>query len=347
MKYSLQPVKASCPICRCHQAVQLYAITSSESASHFVPQVQDPERYERLKAHIEKLWYREVCEVVQCCQCLFCYAWPFRSGDATFYDLAYDRTKYPAWKWEHQQTLDSIRQEILPTSKQPLRVLEIGAGNGTFIRGIVPDVTTQHHVVCTEYSSFGVDCISQLGVMCYKQDIREIAHREAWEPFHVLCMFQVLEHQDHLDGLFETITRISTHDSHLYISVPNQKFIEFIETNDALLDMPPNHTGRWNANCFAIIGKRHGWTLISHRRETSEPFLSRARKYAIYRYMRKSQSNITFAALALRLRHRQLKKWIQGILTAWYSIGKLPAFYHLYSDIYASSQWVHLSRYRA
>ena len=59
-----------------------------------------------------------------------------------FYDLAYERTRYPSWKWEHQLTLDSIRQTILPQIHQPVRVLEIGAGDGAFIQGIIPEVTT-------------------------------------------------------------------------------------------------------------------------------------------------------------------------------------------------------------
>ena len=180
--------------------------------------------------------------------------------------------------------------------------------------------------------------------MCYRQDIREIAETNIRDPFHVICMFQTLEHQDQLEQLFSAITRLSAKNAHLYISVPNQHFIEFIETNDALLDMPPNHIGRWNRNCFHLIGKRHGWNCISHRQEIEEPFFSRAKKYAIYRYMRKSQSAMTLAAWALRLRNRRLKRLAQGMLSVWYSVGKLPALYRLRSGIYGSSQWVCLVR---
>ncbi len=186
--------------------------------------------------------------------------------------------------------------------------------------------------------------IRQSGVSCYNRDVRELFHDGVDESFHVVCMFQVLEHQDQLDQLFRTFTRICAETAHLYISVPNQRFIEFIETNDALLDMPPNHIGRWNADCFEILGRRHGWRVAAHQVERDESFLLRAKKYAVYRYMRQSQYRGTLASSVLRLQNRYFKKWFQGVLVAWYSLNKLPAFCRLGAAKYASSQWVHLVR---
>ncbi len=114
MRYERAPVRANCPICQHVEGVRLYRIGAAEAAAHFVPEAQNPSRYQKLKAHVETLWRGETCEVIQCSGCNFCYAWPFRAGDATFYSLAYERTGYPSWKWEHQQTLDSIRRDVLP-----------------------------------------------------------------------------------------------------------------------------------------------------------------------------------------------------------------------------------------
>lgn len=344
MDYECLATKAGCPICGEQQGNRLYRVSSSEAASHFVPETKDTRGYQKLKTHIESLWHGEFCEVIRCCECQFCYAWPFRAGDATFYDLAFERTTYPSWKWEHQQTLNSIRRDILPFSPKPPRVLEIGAGNGAFIQGLIPEVTIPSHVVCTEFSSYGIDQIRKLGVSCFDQDVRDLFVTGVDIPFHIVCMFQVLEHQDELDKLFKTITDISDYNTHLYIAVPNQKFIEFIELHDSLLDMPPNHVSRWNVHCFERIGQRYGWSIVAHCIDLSESFVARAKKYAIYRYMRQSQLHRTWANAALSLHNHRFKRLIQGLLVAWYSISKIPSFYRLRSNIYASSQWVHFVR---
>src|SRR3990172_7359343 len=316
MKYELVPVRTRCPICEQQEGERLYSVSSSEAASHFISEAKNPGRYQRLKEHIERLWNCESCDIVQCCDCGFCYAWPFRSGDAIFYNLAYDFIGYPLWKWEHQETLDSIRNDVLPSHPEPLRILEIGAGDGAFVKGITPEVTSSNNIVCTEYTAFGIEHIRRLGVTCYDKDIRDLFSNGFEEPFDIVCMFQVLEHQDRLDELFETFTRICTKNAHLYISVPNQKFIEFIETNDALLDMPPNHIGRWNSTCFKAMGQRHGWYLSAHKVGTSESFISRARKFAVYLYMRQSQRHGTLASSVLRLRNNKLRVLAQAALVA-------------------------------
>jgi hypothetical protein len=71
-----------------------------------------------------------------------------------------------------------------------------------------------------------------------------------------------LEHLDKLDKTFETFNAIIKPGGHLFIGVPNDKKIRFNELNGALLDMPPNHVGRYNKKAFEVIAQRYGWNIM-------------------------------------------------------------------------------------
>ena len=58
---------------------------------------------------------------------------------------------------------------------------------------------------------------------------------------------------EHLDDslLINTLKEILTDNGEILIAVPNEKVIEFNENNGALLDMPPNHIGRWSKSSLS------------------------------------------------------------------------------------------------
>jgi len=74
-------------------------------------------------------------------------------------------------------------------------------------------------------------------------------------------MFQVLEHLDDYDGIFEVLERIVRPGGHLFIATPNGAWIALNEQRHLLLDMPPNHISRWSPTSFAALARRFGWHL--------------------------------------------------------------------------------------
>ena len=136
-RYQHEGVQATCPVCRSEAARLLWAVTSSQAAQHFVLKERDAARYSELVSHIEGLWSGTRCEVVRCDVCGFCHSQPFIAGDARFYQLAYgEQTGYPKSKWEFQVTCDALAG----CDHSHHTLLEIGAGDGAFIRAIADHV---------------------------------------------------------------------------------------------------------------------------------------------------------------------------------------------------------------
>ena len=252
--YQQIPKKSQCPVCCTNNAHRLWETSSKQAAQHFVLQETDPERFLELVAQIEQLWGQSTCEVIQCDNCGFCYSNPYIAGDERFYNLAYDNSGYPAWKWEFQLTYNLLKK----FSKPDLKLLEIGAGDGAFIKRIAGEVLPKENLLCIEFSQYGRQQIEKLGVQCVAEDVRNLSNEELKASFDLVCMFQVLEHMDKLDALFQKLNWLMKQGGSLFIAVPNPRRTEFNELNGALLDMPPNHIGRWNKKCFEEIGKPDG-----------------------------------------------------------------------------------------
>ena len=220
--YSLTPTESTCPICYSSNAHILWSASSEQSAQHFKLKEVDRQRFLELASHIESLWRQHTCEVVCCDNCGFCYSNPYIAGDERFYTLASGGSGYPAWKWEYQLTY-----EVLEKSSDGFNLLEIGAGDGAFVRRIAPALTPKQNVVCTEFSDYGRNQIRTYGIACFSEDIRVCDSPELNEYFDVVCMFQVLEHTDHLDSLFQRLNWLTRRKANLFIAVPNPKWIKF------------------------------------------------------------------------------------------------------------------------
>ena len=340
MHYALTRKETPCPVCRSEAAHLLYNVTSEQAAQHFVLREVEPERFARLRQHIEALWKQSECDVVRCDNCEFCYSSPYVAGDMQFYELAYHRKSYPSWKWEHQLTYNALRT----SGASRFRILEVGAGDGAFVRRIAPGLTAKENVTCTEFSTFGLDRIRAYGISCVAEDVRELSSKDLYGAFDVVCMFQVLEHMDRLDALFERIAWLAKRNASLFVSVPNPVRIEFTELNGGCLDMPPNHVGRWNRKCFEVLGERFGWSLAQHEIETSEGFISKAKNFSLYRYLLRRQQAPSLANRIEQIRSYRMRRLMQIMGVCLAAVSGLPSWLALRSDELGSSQWVHLKR---
>lgn len=326
--YKLTPREASCPVCYSKKARLLYLVDSGQAAQHFVLKEVNEQRFTELRSHIKTLWQRGACDVVRCEECGFCFASPYVAGDGRFYALAYGNGKpgYPTWKWEFQLTYDTLQDMMRHGNLRDPNVLELGAGNGAFVKRVAPALTPKENVLCTEYSDYGKREISGYGIACLSEDIRDLGSTSRFEGhFDVVCMFQVLEHMDNLDTLFEQLTWLTSKHATLFVAVPNAKRIEFNECNGALLDMPPNHVGRWNQSCFKIMAQRHGWSVVRHEIEKDAGLMSKARGFMAWRYLRKSQGHNTIANRIERIHDPYLRQRLKAAAVSLYALGSLPA----------------------
>jgi 2-polyprenyl-3-methyl-5-hydroxy-6-metoxy-1,4-benzoquinol methylase len=72
-----------------------------------------------------------------------------------------------------------------------------------------------------EYDDGAVASLRRLpGVNAVKGDVQELL-KQSPDPFDVACMFQILEHMDRLESVFQALYRLTKTGSGVFIAVPN------------------------------------------------------------------------------------------------------------------------------
>jgi SAM-dependent methyltransferase len=341
MTYEEKPVSdRTCPACQGTGAKLLYEVTLEQAAQHFVRSELDPVEHRQLKEEIAKLWKGDRARILRCDSCDFCHADPFVAGSGGFYALLNKNPSYARWRWEFGVTRDSVR-ELVSGIAQP-RLLELGAGDGAFIRLVCPSFLPKDRAVCNEYSPAGAKAIRDYGITCEMTDVRSL--KEAgYGDFTFVCLFQVLEHLDDLDALFVSLNDLTRQGAHAYISTPNNEYITLCEHNGGLLDMPPNHVGRWNAKAYESLGRRHGWSVVEHRVEPAG-FRSIVKSVGGSRYMQRRLTPGSLANRASLFRNRTLRR-IAGLPFLFADIlAAIPTAWRHRGDPVGGAQWVHLKR---
>lgn len=343
MKYERKPREAVCPVCSSRQAEVLYEITSDYAAQWFFLQERERNRHDRIQQTIRRLWQGERAAFVRCKNCSFCFADPFIAGDGEFYATLYEAPRYPAWKWEFQRTCDSLRAKVNSGELVRPSVLEIGAGDGAFIKKIAGDLAPTEGIVTLEYSQYGKEKIEEAGITCLAADVRELDLGQYGNRFDVVCMFQVLEHLDHLGSLFERLNAVTTDRAVLYIAVPNDRRVQFNEEHDALGDMAPCHVGRWNEKSFAMIAERFGWEVADHEREPESKFW-RFLEFALLRYNEKTKKHGSLFNRVEAIENRLLRYMGQIPLISLMALASLPLVGQLMRDDLGKGQWVEMRK---
>ncbi len=330
-----------CPACGGHDGRVCFSVSAREAAYHFVVAEAEPERFSALERYLDRCWGGHRCRVIECSHCQFCYADPFIAGDSTFYRLAYPHHGYPTDRWEFRVTAAEVRRIAEGTPQRQRHLLEIGSGEGAFIRQVCPSVIPPANVLCTEYSRNGKAAVEAFGIECLACDVRDLRDARYHQRFDFICLFQVLEHMDRLDELFRHLAWLSQPDASVFISVPNDRLIAFYEQNGCLLDMPPNHLSRWTANAFRSLTQRHGWRVAAHA-YAPRAFLPLYQRVALYRYMRQSQFSGTLSNRVAAIADKRIRRLAQIAVIAGHAVRAIPLIARLRSPELGESQWVRL-----
>jgi hypothetical protein len=334
----------ACPICGSQEIQSVLRISNAEAARNCLNPRRDPDRYEALRRHIAALWDREYCCICRCRVCGFGFSDPYIAGDAVFYNTAYDRKKgkYPHRKWEYDVAKEALKTTISLRAKGSVRLLEIGAGCGAFLKHVVPDLIDARNVLCTEYSDYGAAEIRNCGIHVEQIDIRDLDSTNQ-PPFEVVCMFQVLEHMDRISDLFGKLRAITASHADLLIAVPNSRRNQFNEENGAVLDMPPNHIGRWTKSSFEALAKQEGWRLIGYMEEPSNPIRS-WQVFSIYSYARASQFDGRLSSWVAGFPPSVFRRLCELAIVAAFAIRSVALLPTLLSPGMGESVFVHLRR---
>ena len=328
MKYQYAPSRTSCPVCGNSKNKLLYNVQAKQAAKHFaVTNGSNNITTDVIEEKIAKLWNGHTASVVACSNCNFVFSDPFIAGDGDFYNLLPHSNGEDDfnWKWEFEKTLNSLTP--IAAKNPDLHLLEIGASTGGFVKRI-SKLINKKNILCLEFSEAGVDKIRQADIEAHSWNFRDLGlDKKFYQKFDIICLFQVLEHLDNLDNVFNTFNLLIKPGGQLFIGVPNGEKIKFNELNDALLDMPPNHIGRFNKKTFDFLGKKFGWDIVDIAVESYTPLdvmktvmyyqsLQRAQQpdipetisYKIKRYL-----DIKYLRLKAILMHKRLGEtlWVQ------------------------------------
>ena len=309
----------TCPTCASSVTQTLRNISSEHASQHFVLKNIEKDRHVLVRDAIERLWQAKSCAIMECAECGFTFAYPFIGGDKDFYDHAFERSSYPKDKWEYDYAISTISRSN--GSMENCNVLEIGAGNGAFLKKL-QNAFSGFEYEALEYSDFGRNSIEAMGYKCRPIDL--LCLHDA-EVFDYIFMFQVLEHMDQLSIRMNKLADMLAPGGHLVIAVPAHKRITFNEGHGALLDMPPNHIGRFTEQSFSSLGKRAGLELVDFAEEQHK-LLSGMKCYLVYRHLRSSQNEGSFANMAESTKNQTIKKMMRIVSVLHQTILGLPIY---------------------
>jgi SAM-dependent methyltransferase len=332
--------RPECPACKSRAISSQQSLSAREVAHCFAPERADAESHERIFSCVISLWGGDGCEIMSCKDCGFGFAWPFVAGNAEFYNFTGASGIYPRAKWEFAHTV----AELGRLNTEHAKILEVGAGNGYFLDQICPSLVRPENVTALEYNDKSIPILKDRGYRALSIDLRDKALDADRGSFDFIFLFQIVEHLDGLDELFGRIRSLLKRGGSAFCAVPNSARIEYQEANGSVLDLPPNHIGRWTPSAFEAVCRRNGLVLRSAEVEPLSwmEFLSHDISYS---HIRRAQLNPDGLIARVRSWPRsRMRRLVEAALAALFIPARLPAWHYVYKNRQrlGGSLWVRL-----
>lgn len=329
--------KRICPVCGNDQLKTLARFSSADVAQHLVLE-EKGKKYHDIVNQVELLWEDNHCEICACSNCNFEFASPFVAGDKLFYSTVYSAdVVYPEWKWEYQRSYSFI-ENLIQTGINELTLLEIGAGNGAFLKRITDKLLSKKNVYATEYSEKGREKMLQDGIQCYQKSIFEIQHKKLVPPCDIICMFQVLEHLSDIQNIFSALNAMTKEDAFLIIAVPNPLQRKYFDLNKIFLDIPPIHIGRYFKETFARLGEQFQWKIVDLATQP-QSYKEKVMKFVFDRYNRAN-----YAKKVARRKNNLSKTLLKYSYLGYILVVHIKIILHLRLKHMGTSQWLILQK---
>lgn len=318
-----------CPACKDGHGATIRRYDAESAADHFVPRDRDPARHRQLVTHLrEVLWEQDVVEVQRCGTCGFGFAVPWVSGDADFYAIAHQGDPhYPNKRWEFDVTLN-----VLKGFPRPLRLTEVGAGKGAFLKRLGEG----YDITAADFDEGAVMQLRAQGFDVVRGSLADLVNRGD-PPSDVICMFQTLEHMAGLDQVFALLRRLLKPRGSVFVSVPNADATDVQEQITGLLDMPPNHVGRWTPLAMERTAEREGFAVREIKLEPVRT-MAIAGLFAVYTVNARSYERSSMDARINAIPSRPLR----GAMKRAIAIRHLPRLLLKRAEYHPLTCWAHL-----
>jgi 2-polyprenyl-3-methyl-5-hydroxy-6-metoxy-1,4-benzoquinol methylase len=130
-------------------------------------------------------------------------------------------------------------------------VLEIGTGNGSFMKSLLPKTG---NVTGLELNSKVAEMCRMEGLEVFDELIEKHAERKPGF-YDVVCSFQVLEHVYEVKEFIQGALAVLKPGGQLIISVPNNEPYHMRYNKYETLNLPPHHIGLWNKESLKNLEK--------------------------------------------------------------------------------------------
>lgn len=264
----------NCPVCDSNLHTMVAQYNSEDPLKHLsIP--PSANGYEILKNQIIDRWGGDSCNFVECSNCSLGFASPFIAGSKELYSFFYNSPESGgSINWEHIAAENIILKKFSVNDLENAKLLEFGAGDGAFLKDMGKKGLQLDNIIGTEASRNCRNALNDVGIKCLSNELSLLNTTEYQNKFDIIAMFQVLEHLDEIDGIFNTINHITKKNSSLLIAVPNNIIRKYYEENGVFLDVPPIHITRWNVQSFKLIGEKYGWKIKDYEIEKITFFAS-------------------------------------------------------------------------
>jgi 2-polyprenyl-3-methyl-5-hydroxy-6-metoxy-1,4-benzoquinol methylase len=211
---------------------------------------------ENIRRYVRADIASDCVEMLRCDACGLEFACPSRTWSSAHYPYEEHRLG-----WDHEQALAELGLMA------PSRVLDVGCADGQFLARAA---SLGHTVTGVDFSYEDIEASRRKGFEAYVADLsRENALVDGNRRFDVITLFQVIEHLELPDLVFEQLGRLAEPGASLMLGCPSTRRYtrafrhpDLIGSSD-FWDCPPQHSLRWTPGALEAFAGRHGWA-VSH-----------------------------------------------------------------------------------
>jgi 2-polyprenyl-3-methyl-5-hydroxy-6-metoxy-1,4-benzoquinol methylase len=187
--------------------------------------------------------------LLACPACTLEFAWPLEPGGASFYDWVTKQPNYyPGMRWEW-----GVLNKIMTADSRPIRLLEVGCGDGSFLESLKPFGHVE--AVGLDTTKESVDKCRAKHLNVYAQPLEDYVRDSSAtsQRFDFIVSFHCLEHLSDPKGIVMTMRELLAPGGSIFLSTPYSP-LSYERTWFDPLNHPPHHMTRWNLKSFARLG---------------------------------------------------------------------------------------------
>ena len=202
--------------------------------------------------------------------------------------------------WDHEQALAEL------SAVPPLRLLDVGCADGQFLARAA---ALGHNVTGIDFSPEDIEASRRQGFEAYVADLSTgNTLVEGSRQFDAITLFQVIEHLESPDLVFEQLSRLAAPGATLMLGCPSaRRYTRAFRHPDRIgssdfWDCPPQHSLRWTPAALKAFTSRHGWAVRHIAFEPADPVHAAAHLAGLSQYSSKWTRRAATLAYRIQLR---------------------------------------------